>query len=67
MRRTTELQRQKTGMLKAARAAIRLKHSLRADDEIARRLPELEAEIDTALASGTPFELEPGKVFLVED
>jgi hypothetical protein len=54
-------------MLKAARAAIRLKHSLRADDEIARRLPELEAEIDTALASGTPFELEPGKVFLVED
>jgi hypothetical protein len=65
MRRTTELQVQKTAMLKAARAAIRLKHALRADAEIAAALPDLEEQIDNALAEGQPFELEPGKVFLV--
>ena len=65
MRRVTELQVQKTGMLKAARAAIRLKHSLAADAEIAEALPNLEEQIDAALAVGEPFELDPGRVFLV--
>lgn len=65
MRRTTDLQIQKAAMLKAARAAIRLKHALQADAEIAGALPELEERIDNALAEGQPFELEPGKVFLV--
>lgn len=66
MKATTELERKRMAMLKAARAAIRLKHSLRADDEIARVLPGLEEQIDTALAAGQPFELEPGAVFLVD-
>lgn len=65
MRRTTDLQVQKAAMLKAARSAIRLKHSLHADAEIAAALPDLEERIDTALAEGQPFELEPGQVFLV--
>lgn len=67
MRQLTELEIQKAAMLKAARAAIRLKHALEADAEIARRLPELEAEIDNALAEGRPMELEPGHVFIVDE
>lgn len=66
MRRTTELERQRTAMLKAARSAIRLKHSLAADAEIAEKLPDLEERIDAALANGEPFELEPGRVFILE-
>lgn len=42
-------------MLKAARQAIRLKHSLAADKEIYERLPELEAEITAALLTGRPL------------
>lgn len=66
MRRTTELQQDKAAVLKAARAGIRLKHSLRADREIAERLPQLEEDIDRALAEGRPFELEPGQVYLAD-
>ena len=40
--------------LKAYKTAVRLKHSLAADDEIARTLPEIEAQIDAALAAGKP-------------
>lgn len=50
-------------MLKAARTAIRLKHMLAADAEIARELPMLEERIDEALALGQPLELNPGRVF----
>lgn len=50
-------------MLKAYRAAIRLKYALLADEEIARNLPSLEQEIDDALISGQPLELNPGTVF----
>lgn len=67
MRRTTEIERQRTAILKAARAGIRLKHSLAADSEIAERLPQIEEDIDLALAEGQPFELKPGSVFSVED
>lgn len=66
MRRLTVLEVRKAAMLKAARAAIRLKHSLAADAEIADRLPQLEQDIDDALAEGKPFELEPGSVFFVD-
>jgi hypothetical protein len=44
--------------IKAARSAIRLKHSIAADEELARRLPEIEAEIDVALLTGEPFVLD---------
>lgn len=66
MRQYTDLEMRKASMLKAARAAIRLKHALAADAEINERLPELDREIDLALAEGKPFELEPGSVFNVD-
>jgi hypothetical protein len=65
VRRTTEIERQKAAVMKAARAAIRLKHSLAADAEIAETLPDLEESINLALAEGKPFEIEPGQVFTV--
>lgn len=63
MRFTTELERKRTAILKAYRTAIRLKYALQADEEIGRRLPEIEEQINTALASGKPLELNPGDVF----
>lgn len=41
--------------LKTARTAIRLKHSLLADEEINVVLPEIEAQIQQAAVSGKPF------------
>ncbi len=58
MRKQTKAQREKARLLKAARAAIRLKYSLAADDEINDRLPDIEAEIDKALATGEVFVLD---------
>lgn len=65
MIRKTDIEIQKTAVLKAVRAAIRLKHSLAADREIAETLPQIEEDINTALAEGRPLELEPG-VFIVD-
>ena len=53
----------KAAARKAWRTAIRLKHSLRADDEIARTLPDLEDAMDDAIAAGKPFELDVRSVF----
>jgi hypothetical protein len=65
---SSELDRQKASILKAFRTAIRMKHSLRADEEIQRRLPEIEECIDKALATGeAPHELNPAEVFVVAD
>lgn len=66
MRRTTEIERQKAAILKTARSAIRLRHSLAADAEIARRLPELEEDMDLALAQGESFDFDPREVYAVE-
>lgn len=55
MRKLEPHEIEKARMLKAARAAIRLKHSLAADAEIYERLPELEAQIDAALLTGRPL------------
>lgn len=63
MNKTSEIQRQKAAVLKAYRTAIRLKHSLAADDEIARTLPDVEDKINSALALGNVVELNPGEVF----
>lgn len=62
-----DLLSQKAGMLKAYRSAVRLKHSLKADDEIRKGLPKLEASINAAIAYGQPFEYNPGSVFFDED
>lgn len=56
MRSLTKHEIEKVQLLKAARQAIRLKHTLVADREIYERLPQLEREIDTALLSGKPLE-----------
>lgn len=63
MRQRTELEVQKEAMLKAFRAAIRLKHALAADAEINERLPEVERRIDAALAAGKPLALSPAEAF----
>jgi hypothetical protein len=59
----TELEVRKAAMLKAYRSAIRLKHSLAADAEIAATLPDVELRIDAALAEGKPFELNVAEAF----
>jgi hypothetical protein len=55
MRKLTRHEIEKARMLKAARTAIRLKHSLAADAELYERLPAIEAQIDAALLSGRPL------------
>lgn len=62
MKRTTELQQQKAAALKTLRSAIRLKHSLMADAELAKKLPDLEERIDLAWAAQTPLELSIGSL-----
>lgn len=53
-----ELSVMRARILKAKRAEIRLKHSLAADEEIARVLPELDEQITAALQNGDPLEIE---------
>jgi hypothetical protein len=57
MKQLTKHEIEKARMMKAARSAIRLKHSLNADEEIYRRLPELESKIADALLKGEPLRL----------
>ena len=42
----------KAALMKAARSAVRLKHSLAADEELNRVLPELERRFDAAVQNG---------------
>lgn len=48
----TEIEQARADLLKVARASIRLKYSLLADQEINDRLPELEAEFNRRVAKG---------------
>lgn len=63
MKSITDLDIEKAAMLKAYRAAIRLKHALAADREVSETLPQVEKRIDDALQSGNPLELNPGQAF----
>lgn len=63
MKVLTDLEIERAAVLKSVRAAIRLKHSLAADREIAERLPVVESEIDAALQAGLSYELNPAAVF----
>lgn len=63
MRVLTKHEREKKALLKSARQAIRLKHTLRADDEIGQRLPEIEAKIDAALLTGKPLAFTVSSLF----
>ena len=58
-----EVELKRAQVLKTARSAIRLKHSLAADAEINEVLPEIEDRFNRAVAAGKPFELTPGTVF----
>jgi hypothetical protein len=53
MNQKDDIALRKAAMLKAARSAVRLKHSLAADAELNERLPELERQFDAAVKGGT--------------
>ena len=63
MRQKDKTEVQKTRALKSARTAIRLKHSLLADEEINEVLPEIEDAFDEAVALGKPYKLDVASVF----
>lgn len=48
---------QRARMLKACRTAVRLKHSLKADEELYNRLPDLQRRIDSALLEGKALKI----------
>ena len=54
---------QRLFVIKAARSAIRLKHTLAADAEINERLPEIEREFDKAISQGKAFKLDTFALF----
>jgi hypothetical protein len=62
MTQLTPHQIEKAKILKAARSAIRLKHSLMADEEMYNRLPELERRIDQALNEGKELKLTTSEI-----
>ena len=47
-----DIELRKRALFKAARSAIRLKHSLEADAELNDLLPRLEREFDSAISRG---------------
>lgn len=52
MNQKDDIALRRAAMLKAARSAVRLKHSLAADAELNERLPELERAFDAAVKNG---------------
>lgn len=52
MRKKTEAELRRAGIAKTTRTLVRLKHSLRADEELNELLPETLREFDEALARG---------------
>lgn len=58
-----EFEVRRAAILKAVRSAVRLKHSLRADAELAETLPRVEAEFDQALNAGEVYSLDPASAF----
>ena len=61
-RRLTPAELEKAKIAKATRTLIRLKHSLRADEEINDVLPDTLDEFDEALARGELKQLKAGLV-----
>lgn len=52
-RQKKDVELEKAKMLKSIRTAVRLKHSLAADEELNRVLPAAEDAFDTAVRGGT--------------
>lgn len=53
MQRKDDIELRRAALLKAARSAIRLKHSIEADAELNTVLPAVELAFDSAVQSGT--------------
>lgn len=62
MRRRTKVEMTQAQVAKCVRAAIRLKYSLQADEEINDRLPSILDEFELALSTGTPWALPLGDI-----
>jgi hypothetical protein len=60
--RLSEAEIERRKLAKAVRTAIRLKHSLAADREIAERLPEILEEFDRALTAGRAYRFDPRRL-----
>lgn len=58
LRKFTEAEMERKKVAKVARTMIRLKHSLRADEEINERLPETLGAFDAALERGELQEIQ---------
>jgi len=63
MKPTTKHDIERKRIIKAARTAIRLKHSLAADAEMAVTLPKLEGQLDSALLKGKRLEIDIAQLF----
>ena len=63
MRKRTKTEVERAKIAKAVRTAVRLKHSVAADEEINEVLPVVLKEFDQAIAAGKPFELDVRSVF----
>jgi hypothetical protein len=59
MNRKSEAEMNRAAITKITRTMVRLKHSLAADEEINRLLPDRIDEFDAALARGELLELKP--------
>lgn len=63
MNRKSPEQMAKDRAKKVLRTAIRLKHSLEADEEINNVIPDVVKEMDDAASNGVKKELDVGSVF----
>lgn len=62
MKRKDRVEMERAKIAKAVRNAVRLKHSLLADEEINERLPAVLEQFDRAIVAGKPFELNVASV-----
>lgn len=62
MQKKSDIEMQKAKILKTARALIRLKHSLAADEELNEILPATELEFDVAIQNGELLGLSSGSL-----
>ncbi len=66
MKKRDSFEQFRADALKVARAAIRLKHSIAADNELNERLPDLEDRLTLAYQRGEGFELKAAEEFFDE-
>lgn len=62
-RRLSDIELERAKVLKATRAAVRLKHALAADAELNEVLPLVEQEFNDAVAQQKPYQLDVSSVF----